>query len=1045
MESPHGAPGGPHAPPDPLGRPGPRPGALSDLEAKLIAAAVARRLFDRPADPVQLGRYRLQERLGQGGMGVVFRAHDPQLRRDVAVKLLHTARTAGPAREQHARLRREALALGRVSHPNIVQVYEVGEDGDHVFVVMEYVRGVTMRAWLAQQPRTPAEILGVALQVGRGLAAAHAAGIIHRDLKPENVLVGADGRARVVDFGLARAVAAPVGDTAGSLAAPLTRTGTVLGTPAFMAPEQVEDPARADARADQFSYCVLVYEALHGERPYADLGAAAVRPAPPDRPVDPAVRAVLLRGLQRDPGDRWDSMDALLAALERAVDVPAPAAAPPAPRRLAAALALAAALVTAIAALVVDSIRRQRALTARIADLDARLRDLDPAAAERLLAGLVAADDPRVPATLWAEHARRADPPAQAARAWAHAYALSPSDAAAHEALRGLAGALPGDPGVRALLLAEAPTLARELPDAAPPRSPTAPPDAATPPRNTATPPDAASPPRNTAASPDAIPPRNPAAPPDATPPRNPAAPPDAAHPRNIAAPPDAAPPRSPTAPPDAASPPRNTAASPDAAHPRNIAASPDAASPDAAPPDAASPPRNTAADSLAAAGLPPRVVALARAGLPQLAADVALTLAPASPARRAWHLAVAPLLADRSQARALRLDALDADDPAVRDPARAALIAAEIAAGALDEAAALDLHLAAPVGESARAEAAAVRARLDITLAARAAVPLRLLPPAWSDLDAAAVRRDPVAGALELHAHEPGPLVTWPIEQVGERLLVDLDLGLHAGALTLRVADAPALECDARDTLDLDLAARTLTCRAADRTTTRPLPADFPGARRLELRAGAGACTRASLTRAGLTGARLAPADPPALTRAAALLADRDPVAAAAALADLPGADARALHALALALAGGPAPALADPAADLLLRRWLRDDPGLAPALRRGLGEPAYLELFARAWSTELAAAEPSPELTRLLLDELAALEARCSGPACPDLLRARGRALAQTGEPARARRALEAALASAPSDAAGRALASQILVDLTVVKADTRSSLTP
>jgi hypothetical protein len=294
-----------------------RDGKLSDLEAKLLAAAVGQRLFNKKPEPVQLGRYRLIERLGQGGMGVVFRAYDAQLRRDVAVKLLHAGRGAtGP--EQHARLRREALALGRLSHPNVVQVFEVGEEGEHVYVAMELVRGITLRTWMERQ-RGVAEVVAMALQVGRGLAAAHAAGIVHRDLKPENVLVGEDGRARVVDFGLARAMVEGVpGEGSSGLEQPLTRSGTLLGTPAFMAPEQLRDPTRADARSDQFSFCVMMYEALYGERPFVDRSATeagAVRAAPANTTVPARLRAVLVRGMRVDPGERWPTMNELLAAI----------------------------------------------------------------------------------------------------------------------------------------------------------------------------------------------------------------------------------------------------------------------------------------------------------------------------------------------------------------------------------------------------------------------------------------------------------------------------------------------------------------------------------------------------------------------------------------------------------------------------------------------------------------------------------------------------------------------------------------------------------
>src|SRR5690606_9472185 len=149
-----------------------------------------------------------------------------------------------PGREQQARLRREAQALGRLSHPNVVQVYEIGEALDQTFVAMEFVHGGTLQAWLGERPRTTDEIVEVFLQAGRGLAAAHDAGRVNRDFTPENALVGADGRVRVLDFGLARGhdVAGEPearGATKADLDTPLTVTGALLGTPAYMAPEQV--------------------------------------------------------------------------------------------------------------------------------------------------------------------------------------------------------------------------------------------------------------------------------------------------------------------------------------------------------------------------------------------------------------------------------------------------------------------------------------------------------------------------------------------------------------------------------------------------------------------------------------------------------------------------------------------------------------------------------------------------------------------------------------------------------------------------------------
>ncbi|MDX2087072.1 MAG: serine/threonine-protein kinase [Kofleriaceae bacterium] len=235
----------------------------------------------------QLGRYVLLAQLGSGGMGVVYAAYDPELDRKVALKLLH--RSDDTARE---RLRDEARAIAKLAHPNVVAVHDVGEAGDEVFVAMEHVDGETLRDWLEAR-RTPAEILRVFVDAARGLAAAHAVGLVHRDVKPSNRMIGKDGRARVLDFGLARARVAVEGETA--------------GTPAYMAPEQ-QQGGRVDARADQFALCVALWEALAGERPRA--GTTASVQGVPER----VVRA-LRRGLAVDPAARFATLDELILEL----------------------------------------------------------------------------------------------------------------------------------------------------------------------------------------------------------------------------------------------------------------------------------------------------------------------------------------------------------------------------------------------------------------------------------------------------------------------------------------------------------------------------------------------------------------------------------------------------------------------------------------------------------------------------------------------------------------------------------------------------------
>jgi predicted Ser/Thr protein kinase len=283
-------------------------------------------------------RYAIVELQGAGGMGVVYRARDADLGRDVAVKLLQADDGRGDPAVQR-RFLREAQAMARIAHPNLVTVYDVGTFRGRVYLAMEFVHGQTLSAWLRAAPRGVKEVLDVFAQAGAGLRAAHERGVIHRDFKPDNVLVGDDGRVRVVDFGLARSVVEPAekeeareaaalartADGADMLATPLTRTGAVMGTPAYMAPEQHRGRT-IDARADQFSFAVALFEGLYGKRPYAceryadilaSLLAGEPSEPPPDTDVPPAVRAVLCRALELDPKARYPNMEALLDALEQ--------------------------------------------------------------------------------------------------------------------------------------------------------------------------------------------------------------------------------------------------------------------------------------------------------------------------------------------------------------------------------------------------------------------------------------------------------------------------------------------------------------------------------------------------------------------------------------------------------------------------------------------------------------------------------------------------------------------------------------------------------
>jgi serine/threonine protein kinase/tetratricopeptide (TPR) repeat protein len=324
-----------------------------------------------------IGRYVVLGLVGRGGMGEVYAAYDPELDRKVAVKLLRVKAGNGVSlTEGRQRTLREAQAIARLSDPNVVVVYDVGTFEDKVFIAMEFVDGNTVTFWLEQKPRSWQEILRVFISAGRGLTAAHEKGLVHRDFKPDNVMVGRDGQVRVMDFGLARQMdkpgikehrlrgtppgakrgdievgsgtlplehrAVPIDEgtlvlnpgladsgadmqssVSGLFDARLTRTGAMMGTPAYMAPEQFFGK-ETDARTDQFSFCVALYESLYGERPFpgkklteltANVVQGTIRAAPPGTKVPFWVRRILLRGLRSAPAERYPSMGELLAAL----------------------------------------------------------------------------------------------------------------------------------------------------------------------------------------------------------------------------------------------------------------------------------------------------------------------------------------------------------------------------------------------------------------------------------------------------------------------------------------------------------------------------------------------------------------------------------------------------------------------------------------------------------------------------------------------------------------------------------------------------------
>ncbi|WP_375743614.1 tetratricopeptide repeat protein [Corallococcus interemptor] len=274
----------------------------------------------------RVGRYVVLGLLGEGGMGRVHAAYDPELDRKVALKLLNPERLReGSLTEARQRLEREARTMARLSHPHVAQLHDVGEYQGQLFLVMELVEGGTLRRWLLEKPRTRRETVARFVQAAEGLAAMHALGIVHRDFKPDNVLLTRDGQVRITDFGLANATVARDARS-GHLppsAEVLTLTGTVLGTPAYAAPEQLRGE-RGDARSDQFAFCVALHEALNGQRPFegatreellASMERQAVRPEQPGVPG--WLKALVRRGLSADPTRRFESMEALRARLTR--------------------------------------------------------------------------------------------------------------------------------------------------------------------------------------------------------------------------------------------------------------------------------------------------------------------------------------------------------------------------------------------------------------------------------------------------------------------------------------------------------------------------------------------------------------------------------------------------------------------------------------------------------------------------------------------------------------------------------------------------------
>jgi eukaryotic-like serine/threonine-protein kinase len=283
---------------------------VDDRDGRLAVLAKVKRGLGLPVTPPVFGRYTLLRELGSGGLGIVYAAHDPELDREVAIKFLRADGPHGEASRSPSRLLREAQAIARLSHPNVVAVHDVGTYGpadrpervgaaSHgVYLVMELVDGLDLRQWLCAGPHPWRKIVEIFAAAGRGLAAAHDLGLVHRDFKPGNVLLGRDGRPRVVDFGLARG--------------PGVASETAIeGTPAYMSPEQATG-GELDARTDVFAFCVALQYALRGT-------ASRDASTRGDAPIPRAVRDVIAQGLAPDREHRTKSMHEVIRGLERAL------------------------------------------------------------------------------------------------------------------------------------------------------------------------------------------------------------------------------------------------------------------------------------------------------------------------------------------------------------------------------------------------------------------------------------------------------------------------------------------------------------------------------------------------------------------------------------------------------------------------------------------------------------------------------------------------------------------------------------------------------
>ena len=287
-------------------------------------------------DPARIGGYEILSELGRGAMGVVYRGRDAAIGRPVAIKVIRV--DAGTTMRQGAELRqrliREASVAGNISHPGIVTVYQLGEDGDAVFIAMEFIEGSSLERLLAEDPpHDRAWVLDILAQIAVALDYAHKANVVHRDIKPANILVRSDGRVKIADFGIAKLTA---GATSG-----MTGTGMSVGSPAYMSPEQVQASA-IDGRSDQFALATMAFQMLAGRMPFKGNTAVTLMfqivtadpfaPQSGDIPLSANVRAVLARALAKNPQDRYPTCAAFIHELTTAVDgEPAESAGAPLP------------------------------------------------------------------------------------------------------------------------------------------------------------------------------------------------------------------------------------------------------------------------------------------------------------------------------------------------------------------------------------------------------------------------------------------------------------------------------------------------------------------------------------------------------------------------------------------------------------------------------------------------------------------------------------------------------------------------------------------